>query len=156
MSTSDLVAYVQQLPIDDDDSPAVPTTMPQRNRRSTGDNGPEMIGNVPAVFAPGLSPENRRRAENCILFAQLAASKQVSKNQAFEYSDVFYNILSNIGWYTLSHVTDNRMSNGFTGSLAREFIDILKNSIRRGIMPVENGQFILLYDQNSYCYMFEI
>ena len=97
MSTSDLVAYIHQLPIDDDNSSAVPTVMPLRNRRSTGDNGPEKIGDIVTVFAPGVSAENRKKAENCILFAELAASQQVSKHQSFAYFEAFTNILKILG-----------------------------------------------------------
>ena len=143
MSTSDLVAYIQQLSIDDDNSPAVPTVMPLRNRRSATDNGPEMIGDVVSIFAPGISQENKKAAENCILLAELRANQLVSKNQSLAYFEAFYDVLNKIGWYTLSSIGSNQMSSGHTASPGREFINILTNLATTGIMPGVDVRYLI-------------
>ena len=142
MSVSDLIAYVEQMPIDNNSSD-LPHVVPLRIRRSATTNDAKMIGKTIGIFAPGISDENRKIVENCMLFGELAANQQVSNNQSFAFFEAYYNILSNIGWYTLSSISGTQMSSGSTWSFGREFLNIISSLIRRGVIPSDDGEQLI-------------
>ena len=144
MSVSDLVAYIEQMPIDNNSS-VLPRVVPLRIRRSARNNDTraEMIGNTIALFAEGMSDENIQAAENCMLFAELAANQQVSSSESFAFFEAYYNILNSIGWYTLSFTGDTQMSSGRTNSFGREFLNIIAGLVRRGVIPSKDGNQLI-------------
>ena len=153
MPMSDLVAYVEHLPFDVNSS-AVPVVVPLRIRRSTTDNdngnGPEMIGDMIAIYDPSLSAENKAAAVTCILFAELATNQQLSNDDSLEYLDTFYSVLNNIGWYTLSSSSGSQASTGETQSFGSEFLNIIKSLIERNILRSDYGDR-LMKDLDDVC-----
>ena len=129
------IAYLKNVPIDETDPPSLPES-PQRVHSAAvaaeGQDNAHLVGGSPCFFASSVSAENRQAVMDSMLFAQLAANKQVPQgqdNNTIEWYNAFRNILVYLGWTSKSFEFSEVEAHGPTFSINSAFLKMLSDFV---------------------------
>ena len=132
------IAYLKNVPIDETDPPSLPES-PQRVHSAAvaaeGQDKSHLIGGSPCFFASSVSAENRQAVMDSMLFAQLAANKQVPKgdddntDNTIDWYNAFCDILLYLGWTAKSFEFSEVEAHGPTFSINSAFLKMLSDFV---------------------------